>query len=151
MNDEKYMNFNERIQNTLLKPEILKYMSQSNTGTQEQRQEFKMKLKQKKEEEKKMSHDELIKRRQKEHEERKRQKIDGLRLTDQDLEVFEDSHTKQERTAIQSEKEKFMKSVQVLNDDKKMQKDAILKKLAERRKKLANNKSKISNSNSIGR
>ena len=41
-----------------------------------------------------MTHDEKMKRRQKEHEERKRQKIDGLRLTDQDLEVFEDSHTK---------------------------------------------------------
>lgn len=65
-------------------------MSQANQGTPEERQQFKMKQKLKKEEEKKMTHDELIKRKQKEHEERKRQKIDGLKLTDQDLEVFED-------------------------------------------------------------
>jgi len=37
MNDEKYMNFNERIQNTLLKPEILKYMSQANQGSADER------------------------------------------------------------------------------------------------------------------
>jgi len=32
MNDEKYMYFTERIQNTLLKPEILKIMKDHNGG-----------------------------------------------------------------------------------------------------------------------
>lgn len=32
MNDEKYMYFTERIQNTLLKPEILRLMKDQNTG-----------------------------------------------------------------------------------------------------------------------
>mgnify|MGYP004553248399 CR=1 FL=1 len=30
MNDEKYLYFTERIQNTLLKPEILKFMKENN-------------------------------------------------------------------------------------------------------------------------
>jgi hypothetical protein len=40
-------------------------------------------------------------------------------MADQDLEFFEDQVTKQERTTINTEKEKFNKSVIVLNDDKK--------------------------------
>lgn len=39
MNDEKYMYFTERIQNTLLKPEIMKLYDQ-NTGDEKQRKEF---------------------------------------------------------------------------------------------------------------
>ena len=64
-------------------------------------------------------------------------------MADQDLEFFEDQVTKQERTTINTEKEKFNKSVIVLNDDKKQQKDAIAKRLEQRRKRKALNQSKL--------
>jgi len=40
MNDEKYMFFTERIQNTLLKPEILRMMKDTNTGDENEKAEF---------------------------------------------------------------------------------------------------------------
>ena len=64
-------------------------------------------------------------------------------MADQDLEFFEDQVTKQERTTINTEKEKFNKYVIVLNDDKKQQKDAIAKRLEQRRKRKALNQSKL--------
>jgi hypothetical protein len=81
MNDEKYMFFTERIQNTLLKPEILRMMKDTNTGDEAEKAEH-IKLKvEKKEKENKMSHGELMKVRQEEHEQRKRDRVDLLHAT----------------------------------------------------------------------
>lgn len=76
MNDEKYMFFTERIQNTLLKPEIMQLMKDSNGGDQKSKEEFRKQQEQKKELEKKMSHEERMRIRQEEHEKRKKARID---------------------------------------------------------------------------
>lgn len=68
MNDEKYMYFTERIQNTLLKPEILRMMKDTNTGNDADREEIIKQKEEKKEKEKVMTHGELMKVRQEEHE-----------------------------------------------------------------------------------
>lgn len=39
-NDEKYMYFTERIQNTLLRPEILRLMKEQNNSNEKQREEI---------------------------------------------------------------------------------------------------------------
>ena len=41
MNDEKYMYFTERIQNTLLRSEVLKLMKDSNSSDESNKQEYK--------------------------------------------------------------------------------------------------------------
>jgi hypothetical protein len=68
MNDEKYMYFTERIQNTLLKPEILRMMKDTNAGDDADRALIVKQKEAKKEAEKKMSHGQLMKVRQEEHE-----------------------------------------------------------------------------------
>ena len=52
MNDEKYMHFTERIQNTLLKPEILRIMKDQNTGDELERAQAVKMQEEKKEKEK---------------------------------------------------------------------------------------------------
>ena len=61
MNDEKYMYFTERIQNTLLRPEILRLMKDQNVSNEFERAEIVKMQKDKKEKEKQMSHGELMK------------------------------------------------------------------------------------------
>lgn len=41
MNDEKYMYFTERIQNTLLRSEVLKLMKDSNSADENKKKEYK--------------------------------------------------------------------------------------------------------------
>ena len=78
MNDEKYMFFTERIQNTLLRPEVLRLMKDSNIHDKGRREEMAKMQEEKKDREKKMSHDELMKLRQQEHEERKKMRVEKL-------------------------------------------------------------------------
>ena len=52
MNDEKYMYFTERIQNTLLKPEILRLMKDQNVSDEVERAEIDKKQEDKKQKEK---------------------------------------------------------------------------------------------------
>ena len=40
MNDEKYMYFTERIQNTLIRPEVLRLMKDSNAGDEKQQVDY---------------------------------------------------------------------------------------------------------------
>lgn len=54
-NDEKYMYFTERIQNTLLRPEILKLIKNQNSNNKSQREEQEKKMKDQIEKEKNMS------------------------------------------------------------------------------------------------
>jgi len=61
MNDEKYMYFTERIQNTLLRPEILRLMKDQNVSDEVERAEIVKMQEDKKEKEKQMSHGELMK------------------------------------------------------------------------------------------
>jgi hypothetical protein len=61
MNDEKYMYFTERIQNTLLRPEILRLMKDQNVSNEFERAEIVKMQEDKKEKEKQMSHGELMK------------------------------------------------------------------------------------------
>jgi len=73
MNDEKYMYFTERIQNTLLKPDVQELMNkEQNEGTEA----FKKEEEEKKEKEKQLSHNERRLMAQKAHEERKRAMVD---------------------------------------------------------------------------
>jgi hypothetical protein len=81
MNDEKYMYFTERIQNTLLKPEILRMMKDTNMGDENDRAQIIKQQEEKKEKEKLMTHGELMKVRQEEHEKRKRDRVDLLHAT----------------------------------------------------------------------
>ena len=61
MNDEKYMYFTERIQNTLLRPEILRLMKDQNVSDEVERAAIVKMQEDKKEKEKQMSHGELMK------------------------------------------------------------------------------------------
>jgi|SaaInl33SG_5_DNA_1037386.scaffolds.fasta_scaffold22730_2 hypothetical protein len=61
MNDEKYMYFTERIQNTLLRPEILRLMKDQNVSDEVERAEIVKMQEDKKEKEKQMTHGELMK------------------------------------------------------------------------------------------
>ena len=78
MNDEKYMYFTERIQNTLLRSEVLCLMKDANSGDEEKKSEFKRQQDEKKEREAQMSRAELLKVRQIEHEERKKARVEKL-------------------------------------------------------------------------
>lgn len=73
------MHFTERIQNTLLKPEILKLCKNQKIGSKgkKEQQQFQDKINK----EKAMSHGELMKVRQEEHEKRKRDRVDLLHAT----------------------------------------------------------------------
>lgn len=132
MNDEKYMYFTERIQNTLLRPEILRMMKDKNSGDAEVIKQ----QKEKKEKEKTMSHGELMKVRQEEHEKRKRDRVDLLHAT-QTQEILVDPEFKKQKEIIQNEKTKINECVQVIQNDTVMQKDALAKRLAERKKRIA--------------
>ena len=77
MNDEKYMYFTERIQNTLLKPEILKLMGKN----KEQREDTVIEQKVLKEEEKKMTQEDRMKRKMVDHEKRKKARVEMLHIT----------------------------------------------------------------------
>ena len=78
MNDEKYMYFTERIQNTLLRTEVLKLMQNTNSMDEQKKKEFQKKVEEKKEKENAMSHEELMRIKQLEHEERKKQRLEQL-------------------------------------------------------------------------
>ena len=78
MNDEKYMYFTERIQNTLLRTEVLKLMQNTNSMDEQKKKDFQKKVEEKKEKEKAMSHEELMRIKQFEHEERKKQRLEQL-------------------------------------------------------------------------
>lgn len=78
MNDEKYMYFTERIQNTLLRSEVLKLMKDSNSADSGKKEEYERKQEEKKKAEAEMTHDERMKIRQAEHEERKKARVEKL-------------------------------------------------------------------------
>ena len=136
MNDEKYMYFTERIQNTLLRPEILRLMKDQNVSDEVERAEIVKMQEDKKEKEKQMTHGELMKVRQEEHEKRKRDRVDLLHAT-QTQEILVDPEFKKQKDIIQQEKEKINECVQVIQNDTVMQKDALAKRLADRKKRLA--------------
>ena len=77
MNDEKYMYFTERIQNTLVKPEILTLMN-SKTGAGKTENEAQME--EKKKEEAKLSKEELFRKKQEDHEKRKKERTEKLAI-----------------------------------------------------------------------
>ena len=77
MNDEKYMYFTERIQNTLVKPEILTLMN-SKTGPGKTENEAQME--EKKKEEAKLSKEELFRKKQEDHEKRKKERTEKLAI-----------------------------------------------------------------------
>jgi len=95
MNDEKYMYFTERIQNTLLKPTIMKMMKETNTGDEEQKKIYEQQIEQKRAMEQQLSHKEIMVIRQKEHEERKKEKLDQLTIS-QKAEVLNDPEYKED-------------------------------------------------------
>ncbi len=73
MNDEKYMYFTERIQNTLLKPDVQNLMNKEQSeGTEVLKKEEE----ERKEKDKQLSKDERRQKAQKAHEERKRAMVD---------------------------------------------------------------------------
>mmetsp|Transcript_14285 Transcript_14285/g.24314 ORF Transcript_14285/g.24314 Transcript_14285/m.24314 type:complete len:139 (-) Transcript_14285:1180-1596(-) len=125
MNDEKYMFFTERIQNTLLKPEILKLMKDSNTGDEESKQEYKRQMLEKKQMEKAMTHQELMKLRQEEHEMRKRARIDQLHATQENQDLIHDPEFIKEKEIIETSKKVVQETVQIIQNDIKSQKDSI--------------------------
>ena len=104
MNDEKYMYFTERIQNTLLKPEILKLMKDSNDPNQKHKDKLEKELEIKKEKEKCMTAEEKFKQKQKDHEKRKKERVELLQAT-QHQEILEDPQFKKDRAAVQAQKE----------------------------------------------
>lgn len=55
MNDEKYMFFTERIQNTLLRPEVLRIMKDNNIHDKDKREQMAKQQEEKKNREKTMS------------------------------------------------------------------------------------------------
>jgi hypothetical protein len=81
MNDEKYMYFTERIQNTLLKPEILKLMKDNNDPNKVNKDKLEKELEIKKEKEKCMTAEERFKQKQKDHEKRKKERVELLQAT----------------------------------------------------------------------
>ena len=76
MNDEKYMYFTERIQNTLLRPEVMTLMRDRNNSLDSADDNNNRRMSTNSE--KKLTKDELLKKRQQEHEERKRARVDKL-------------------------------------------------------------------------
>lgn len=124
MNDEKYLYFTERIQNTLLKPEILKFMKQNNNKDKVVTEsDFRQRIV-KQEEEKKMSREDLMKMKQQEHEKRKKERVEKLQAT-QHQEILEDPQFKKDKAQVVEQKELAKKSILILHADKVEQKDSI--------------------------
>ena len=71
-----------------------------------------------------MTHGELMKIRQEEHEKRKRDRVDLLHAT-QTQEILVDPEFKKQKEIILTEKAKITDCVQVLKNDTIMQKDSI--------------------------
>lgn len=81
MNDEKYLYFTERIQNTLLKPEILKFMKETNNKDELEKGEYIKEREERKQEEKKLSREDQMKVKLQEHEKRKKERVEKLQKT----------------------------------------------------------------------
>ena len=109
-NDEKYMYFTERIQNTLLRPEILKLMKEQNATNDKQREETEKERKAQQEKEQRMSHNERMKLRQYEHEQRKKARVDKLHENSA-TEVLLDPESRKDREIIKNEKLKTEKTI----------------------------------------
>ena len=78
-----------------------------------------------------MSKDELMKIRQQEHEERKKMRVEKL----QEAQVIEptDPVIKQDQETIKEQRVKSEVTIQILKNDNESQKDALRKRLAERK------------------
>mmetsp|Transcript_24414 Transcript_24414/g.37845 ORF Transcript_24414/g.37845 Transcript_24414/m.37845 type:complete len:124 (-) Transcript_24414:625-996(-) len=110
ISDAKYMYFTERIQNTLLKPHIMQMMKESNSGDALKREEFRKQARQKREKEQELSHKDLMELKQKEHDERKRMKLDQLTIT-MKVEVLNDPESKQELEVIEQTQQKAKEAI----------------------------------------
>lgn len=151
-NDEKYMYFTERIQNTLLRPEILKLMKEHNnvkTMNPEQRQEDQKQKKAQIEKEQKMSQAEKMKQRQLEHEQRKKARVDMMHQQEMHMgaqstaDIFLDAEAQKNREIIKQEKIKVEKTIQLIKNDQISQKNSIESRIAERKKRLEMKRSVI--------
>ena len=141
-NDEKYMYFTERIQNTLLRPEILKLIRHQNSPNKSQREELEKQQKDQMEKEKSMTHGERMKLRQVEHEQRKKARVQKL----EENSVVEDllnPQTKKDREFILNEKLKTEKTIQLIKNDQLSQKNSIESRIAERKRRLEMKRSAV--------
>lgn len=141
-NDEKYMYFTERIQNTLLRPEILKLMKEQNNSNEKQKEEHEKQKQAQKEKEQRMTHNERMKLRQLEHEQRKKARVDKLHESAA-TEVLLDPESKKDREYIRNEKLKTEKTILLLKQDKIQQVDQIQRRIAERKRMLALRRSAV--------
>lgn len=133
MNDEKYMYFTERIQNTLVKPEILTLM---NSGkSKEEKDKLDKEEEEKKKQEDKMSKEELFLKKQADHERRKKERTEKLAIN-QHQQLVADPQFQKTKAVIEEQKEIVKKTTQMLQTDKMEQKDSLQQRLAARRKKM---------------
>ena len=111
------MYFTERIQNTLLKPEILKAMSSQNGTDTEMRDKLKDDLETKKKLEQKMTHTELMKVRQEEAEIRKKERVEKLQVAHRQ-EILQDPQFRKDKEKILEQQFLEFKTVSTLVSNK---------------------------------
>lgn len=82
-----------------------------------------------------MTHNERMKLRLVEHEQRKKAKVDKLHETDV-TEVLLDPEAKKDREAIKIVKQKTEETIKLIKNDQMQQKNSIESRIAERKKRL---------------